>query len=246
MITLNVLPSGLCPILFIFTVAPVILDRKHRWLIPPVSNGMSSGLNYCEDVRGRSGAPCRPPLVDPSQDFLCPPNRIGDGAHGCRNPRAAFILRQLPGCQNARCDQQKNRWRGRFRCTDSVALQQRCPLPMTERSRAYDAAPRWPKRALVTCETPEPTLIPSGQTNLANRLPYTWMTAGRTIRLRSPSRSAKQKAQGKKSKHPNRPPTRPPRLSFAACVGFPPRLLFCRESINRSSSAISSGLLCVS
>jgi hypothetical protein len=34
-------------------------------------------------------APCRPPLVDPSQDFLSPPDRIADRTDGCRNPRAA-------------------------------------------------------------------------------------------------------------------------------------------------------------
>ncbi len=34
-------------------------------------------------------------------------------------------------------------------------------------------------------------------------------------------------------------------LSFTVCVGFPAKFLFCRPSINRSSSAISSGLLCL-
>ena len=34
-------------------------------------------------------------------------------------------------------------------------------------------------------------------------------------------------------------------LSFIVWVGFPARFLFCRPSINRPSSAISSGLLCL-
>ncbi|HSY65126.1 MAG TPA: hypothetical protein VK829_11035 [Terriglobales bacterium] len=34
----------------------------------------------------------RPPPINFFHDPLSPPNRIGDGAHGCRNPRAAFIL----------------------------------------------------------------------------------------------------------------------------------------------------------
>jgi len=42
-------------------------------------------------------------------------------------------------------------------------------------------------------------------------------------------------------------PRRPPGAarSVTVCVGFPAKVLFCRPSINRSSSAISSGLLCL-
>jgi hypothetical protein len=43
----------------------------------------------------------------------------------------------------------------RVRYTASVALQQMCSLLMTARSRAYDAAPRWPKRSLCTCGLPQ-------------------------------------------------------------------------------------------
>ena len=52
----------------------------------------------------------------------------------------------------------------RVRRTPSVALQQRCPLLMTARSRACDAAPRWPKRSLCACGTLRPALtLPGSQ-----------------------------------------------------------------------------------
>jgi hypothetical protein len=53
----------------------------------------------------------------------------------------------------------------RVRRTPSVALQQRCPLLMTARSRACDAAPRWPKRSLCACGTLRPAPNPSRQPN---------------------------------------------------------------------------------
>jgi hypothetical protein len=43
---------------------------------------------------------------------------------------------------------------GAFSARASVALQQRCSLPMTARSRAYDAAPRWPKRLPALLKRP--------------------------------------------------------------------------------------------
>jgi hypothetical protein len=46
--------------------------------------------------------------------------------------------------KNAGSEEQKTGGR-RARCTPPVALQQRCSLPMTARSRACDAAPGGPK-----------------------------------------------------------------------------------------------------
>jgi hypothetical protein len=50
--------------------------------------------------------PRRPPPINLSQDFLSPPYRIGDGAHGCRNLLCAFVLCQFAGRQNRGGDQQ--------------------------------------------------------------------------------------------------------------------------------------------
>ena len=59
---------------------------------------------------------CRPPLVDPSQDFLCPRDRIANRADCCRNPLSPVVLRELPCRQNRRSNQRK-RGGGRVRCT---------------------------------------------------------------------------------------------------------------------------------
>jgi hypothetical protein len=45
--------------------------------------------------------------INLNHDFLSPPDRIGDGAHGYRNLLCAFILGQLACCQNRRSDQQQ-------------------------------------------------------------------------------------------------------------------------------------------
>src|ERR1035437_5324132 len=49
----------------------------------------------------------RPPPINLLHDLLSPPDRICDGADGCRNTLSAVELCQLPRRQNARCDQQR-------------------------------------------------------------------------------------------------------------------------------------------
>jgi len=77
------------------------------------------------------------------------------------NPKAGRA-RELPGCQN-RCSDQQQTGGERVRCTASVALQQRCSLLMTARSRAYDAAPSWPKRLPAPLRRRSRPLYRSGQ-----------------------------------------------------------------------------------
>jgi hypothetical protein len=101
------------------------------------------------------------PPINLSHHLFSPPDRIGDGADGRRNPLSSVVQGELPGYENCDRDQQKTGGE-RVRCMASVALQRRCSLLMTARSRSYDADPRWPKRSLCTCGMLRPALTPPG------------------------------------------------------------------------------------
>ena len=45
------------------------------------------------------------PPINFSHDFLSPPDRVGDGAHRCRNPLSALILSKLPRWKEGFCSQ---------------------------------------------------------------------------------------------------------------------------------------------